>query len=404
LPLDSSIFMQYAQLKQRQNENLQNSIGGAVDDYTKAKENKGFDLKKLAETAVLKSEMGVKPSADEEAAFNAYQKMQSAELGWDAYSGQPYQKYQPFGLGGGSAPSGGLDFKALGQTGGFVPPKVQASVEAQMPDSFIGGVNDAVGQAPAPAVPLNVSQLQPAYDPTIDADRAAAFERNQAMVQGDALPVVGSTNSGEFLPEVAPKMGGFDMNNLPNPYQPVTAANNLRIDPAAKAQMGRKAVEMEASANMELDKKRAEANIEIEKEGAKNAQSKATKISSLSSAIDSIDAISEIAPNAPSGRLEGFAASVANEAGYPTDKSIGQADLEPKIELLTTALKDYIRSPGEGTWTDADQRKLDRLAPDENDSTPVKLKKLQSLKEEFVRLQGGKKTDFTGFKYLGTED
>lgn len=382
MPLDPSIFMQYAQLKQRQNENLQNSFGGAVDDYTESK-NKGFDLEKLAQQAVLKSEMGVQPSPDEQAAFNAYQKFEGAKQGMDPYTGQVYPKYKAFGL---SGQSGGFDLGAIAnKVPGFAGGMIDPSAIQSMPDSFIGGTNDVVGQAAAPAVPLDVSMLQPTGDPNMDAYRAKMFEMNQGMV-GDALP------------EVAPKMSGFDLS---------TVAPTLGLTPEQKAMSPRKANEAEIDfatkqAEVPIEASKAAA-VETAKKGAEITATSEAKKKSLDQAIPLIEEIEKTVGSTPSGYIDSMAAAATNLAGVPTPKAVAQGDIEPKYELLTTQMKNYIRGPGEGTWTDADQRKLDKLVPKPTDSVEVKKSKLKSLKAELLRAQGKKAPQDRGFKYLGTE-
>lgn len=384
MPLDPSMFLQYAALRADQDKQLQANISASLDRNLKAKElgQKGFDLEKLAQTALMKSEMGQTPSPEETAAFNAYQKFEGAKQAFDPISGERYSKFQPFGLSGNTAPQG-FNLANLPQ------------VESQpIPDTFVGGTNTIDGQEPIPLkledlTNLSMNPPKPEGDSKIDADREKAYNAN-LLLQGNGTP------------------NGFDTGLLPSPFTPITPENNLRVnniefDPANRKQAGQV-----ADANIDLQKSAKMADLEVQKETAKktaeNAVNKEQKLQALLPAIDIISTLEKDVDKTPSGFIENLAAEVTNLADVPTKKAIAKGEAQPKLELLTTQLKNFIRGPGEGTWTDADQKKLDRLAPKENDSTAVKKAKYQAIREELSKLQGGEQKDFSGFKYLGTED
>lgn len=372
MALDHTLFLRAAEMnRQRDNDmwsGLENTLGSIKEQKRydtelemrrKELENKGFDIEALAKSAAMKSEMGIEPTPEEIAGFGAYQKFEGAKLGQNPVTGDLYPKYRAFELGG---KKGGFDLGGPVKPTGFAGGTTYPEIGNMGAPSYAPAANDK---------PLSLADLQ-GMIPAMDV----------SQLEGDALPKV------EYLPPLPADAQGFNVNQ----FRPMTGEDNLRLPTPANPVQEKMNYEARIDAAKSAANEQAKANIDLQKEQQKNVQSKAAKVSSLSTAIDSINAIDTLLsdPNSPSGALEGIAATVANKAGYPTQASLVQAELEPKIELLTTQLKDYIRSPGEGTWTDADQKKLDRLAPKEDDSLPVKIRKLKSLRDEFIRLQGGR--------------
>ena len=390
MPLDPSIFMQYAQLQGRNNENLANTIGNVAQNYTayKNKKTEGLDLEKLAQGFAVKTEMGAPTSPEEQAAFNVYQKFEAAKQGMDPYTGQTYSKFKPFGIDG-TIPEAG----AMG--GGFD----LGNVAQAMPASFAGGTNKIPGKpedlANMDMIPkLDVSMLQETGDPAMDTYRQGMAAQNAAMAN-NAAP------------------SGFDT-GLVAPVQPVTPNNNLRLTPDQKSQLGRKGTEMEATADMAIRTEKAKSDIAIDQAGAvetakkkaENAVNTEQQISSVDSALSALDNMANDLKDAPNGYAEGFAAKVADGAGYPTAASKSQARYEGRIPLLSAKLKKFIRDPGEGNFSDADQKNLLMMMPSENDSVESKKEKLMAVREELKRLKkekSGTAPGYKGFKYLGTE-
>lgn len=389
MPLDPSIFMQYAALKADQNKQLLGSINSGLDSAYKNKALKieqdkaktaGFDLDKLAAPALIKMQLDPNSLTPEDTAIlKAWDLSETRKLAPDATGN--YRKINASIFGGmPNSPSGAPQGFDLGNVAPI------PSVEP-MPSSFIGGTNDVVEPAAAPAIPLSVSDLQPTGDPNMDAYRAKMFEMNQGMV-GDALP------------PVAPKMSGFDTELVAPQREPITVPPELEGNPNAKQKYLESAAAAEGSLATDVKK-----SLAI-KEG-ESALTKQQKITSIDGALGQMADILKIAENTPSGTLESLAAKAANKAGFPTKKSNAQADFAPRVTLLTTQVKNFIRSPGEGTFTDADQALLNSMLPEEDDSVPTKITKLKAIQEEFQRIKdrqsGEKSTTNRGFKYLGTE-
>jgi len=133
---------------------------------------------------------------------------------------------------------------------------------------------------------------------------------------------------------------------------------------------------------------------------------KGIAIGSVDSAISALDNMANDLKDAPNGYAEGLAAKVADGAGYPTDASRSQARYEGRIPLLSAKLKKFIRDPGEGNFSDSDQKNLLMMMPSENDSVVAKKEKLMAVREELKRLKqekSGTAPGKKGFKYLGTE-
>ena len=380
MPIDANIFMQYAALRQRQNEDLGNKLGAIGEQanterlWNKKLEAetaaKGLDLEKLATPALIKMQMGEELTPQDTAVLKAWDLTETRKLAPDA-SGN-YRKVNASIFGG--VPQG-FDLGALGQTGGFVPPDVQESVEAKMPQEFAGGTSspamsdaqfDAIQVEPLPVFggPLNTEMLQ------------------------DALPVV---------PKQA---GGFDTELVAPQQAPITVPDELKAYPNAANAYAVEAARSQATLPADIAKAGA---VETAKKTAETAVNTEAKKRSLDSSIPLIEEIEKSIDETPSGYIENLGADATNLSGYSTKKSEAAGAMDPKIELLTNQLKNYIRAPGEGTWTDADQRKLDKLAPKPTDSTERKRAKLKSLREELLRAQGKKTPETRGFKYLGPE-
>jgi len=393
MPLDASLFMQYAALRDSQNKQLQASIGSGLDSAYKNKalkieeekaKNAGFDLDKLAAPALIKMQMDPNSLTPQDTAIlKAWDLSETRKLAPDATGNYRKINASIFDPGMGSGKPQGFDL------GNIAP---VPSVES-MPSSFIGGTNDAVSQSPAPAVPLDVSVLQPTGDPAMDAYRAKMFEQNKGMV-GDDLPVV---------PQQA---GGFDTSLVAPQREPITVPPELANNPNAAQKYMESAAAAEGALSADVAKAGA---IETAKKVAEKKINSDAQIDSVDSAISSLDAMANDLGGAPSGALEGMAAKAANFAGFPTDASKSQARYESRVPLLAAKLKKFIRDPGEGNFTDADQKNLMMMMPDDKDSTPVKYEKLMAVSAELKRLKAEKTgansstPQDRGFKYLGTE-
>lgn len=121
-------------------------------------------------------------------------------------------------------------------------------------------------------------------------------------------------------------------------------------------------------------------------EKAAETQGKGENIDNI---ITSIEGIIKTVPQTPSGAFQSFAAKAGNFAGYPNPQAEAQAEIEGTIPILLGQVKNFIRSKGEGTFSDKDQALLDRMLPKDTDSVPVKLKKLQAVSDEFKRIKSG---------------
>lgn len=381
--------MQYAQLKAQQNAQLQNSIGSGLDNAYKNKTLKveaekaktaGLDLDKLAVPALIKMQAGQELDPQETAILKAWDLSETRKLAPDA-SGN-YRKVNASIFDGG-APQG-FDLGNLAKTPGFVPSNVQANVESQaLPDSFAGGTaqipavsDEEFGNYPVLPVALPNGPL------------------DMSMLQG--------ASGQDALPEVPKQAGGFDT-GLVAPVEarpPITVPPELAGNPNAAQKYLESAAGAEATAATDVKKA-----VDIKKGEA--ALTRQQKLTSIDGALGQMGDILEIAKDTPSGTLDSFAATVANKAGYPTKKSNAQADFAPRVTLLTTQVKNFIRSPGEGTFTDADQKLLNSMLPEDDDSVPTKITKLKAIQQEFQRIrdgQSGQKTPTNrGFKYLGME-
>lgn len=236
MPLDYNLFLRGAEMNRQRDADMWNSANQAIatlkedkryeeqmDLKRKELESKGFDIEKLAQSAVMKSEMGVPLDPTEKAGFEAYQKFEAAKLGQNPVTGDLYPKYRAFDIG---APSKGFDVGKLspGFAGGQFDPTTGKEVD-------IGNMG---APAYAPATndkPLSMADLG---IPAMDA----------SQLEGDALPKV------EYLPPLPADAQGFNM-------QAITPENNLRLP---------------TPSNPVQEKANYEAQLDIAKSAAKSAQ------------------------------------------------------------------------------------------------------------------------------------
>ena len=136
MPLDPSIFTQYASLNQRRNEQLQANISSGLDNAYKMKSlkveqeklaNQGLDLDKLATPVLIKRQMGETLTPQENAVLEAWDLTETRKLAPDATGNYRKVNASIFD----TAPQG-FDLGTIAP----VPP-----VSSQpLPDTFAGGV------------------------------------------------------------------------------------------------------------------------------------------------------------------------------------------------------------------------------------------------------------------------
>lgn len=144
---------------------------------------------------------------------------------------------------------------------------------------------------------------------------------------------------------------------------------------------------------------------------AENAAERENTLVSLDTVLSSLNDLEKIIGATPSGGLQASAAKIGNFFGRPNPQALAQADVDAAMPTILSNVKTVIRQKGEGTFSDADQKLLDRMLPLDSDSTPVKIRKLVAVRKEFERLKNirsnasgaykEKNSQNPGFRYIG---
>lgn len=388
MPLDPSIFLQGAALQQRNNEALMNTFQGISDMALKRKAleieqaTKGFDIEKLAQGYQLKKNMGVPTTPQEKAAFDTFVQFESAERAVDPVTGNLFQKFQW---------PGASDYRTISEFPQNEPQRA--------------GLNLDIMGPPSPRGALDNPPQQFAGGFAIPPVEMAAME---GLPVGPQKPLQKLDVSSLGQPAPA----GFNLDTF---KPPITVPPELQNNPKA----AQTATEEAIKGNIDLQKKAAETEMGVSAAGAEayskakgeDAANKENTLVSLDTVLSSLDSLEKIIGETPSGGLQSTTAKIGNFLGKPNPQALAQADVDAAMPVILSNVKTVIRQKGEGTFSDADQKLLDRMLPLDSDSTPVKIRKLLAVKKEFVRLKS-QRTESTdlyreqnasnpGFKYIG---
>jgi hypothetical protein len=174
-------------------------------------------------------------------------------------------------------------------------------------------------------------------------------------------------------------------------------------------------------ANIDIAQKKIEAGITptqkgaetLETERAKTVAANEGKVAALSSMIDELEAFQPNIEKLPSGAIQSMAASATNLAGVPSNKALAQARMESTFPVLLSNAKQLVRTAGEGTFTDADQRIINDMLFSKNDANEVKAEKYNTLVDIFKRTRSrltgstekymGERKGSPAFKYIGVK-
>lgn len=146
MPLDPSIFMQGAALRNQNAQNLQAQLSDAVKLYAsgKQKNKDGLDVVKLAEAAAYKKASGLEVTPEEDALAQGWDKIQSSSMALDPL-GRPYQKQRS--IFGDLAPSSGQPYSSVYGSAEHRPDIAQAA--SPFPPGFQNGSPEDVLDDPS---------------------------------------------------------------------------------------------------------------------------------------------------------------------------------------------------------------------------------------------------------------
>jgi hypothetical protein len=375
MPIDASLFMQFANQRAQENANLQNALSQGINNYTTGRmlkeeidlkkqemASKGLDFDKLVQNAAINIQSGKGTPQD-------YQYLQAKDL-----IDGPKMVFDPATQNLVSSGTIMDRLESLGprQYNPSFPPLGQSTMPGQM---------NAVP-------PLSMDQLeQPMGRMGVNPPPALTPQQQQALnARGDVM-------NRPAIP-------------LPQVITPVGASS--RIAQAAQ------------EANVDVQKTAAQADISSAAKGAESYASKTgqlaaeneAKLPAIQGFIEELSSFGkENVEKLPSGMGQSTAAFVSNKLGYPTESAIAQADLDSRLPTLMGQAKQIVRQAGEGAFTDYDAQSLEKMIWKPDDSMAVKIKKYETILGAMQRAEKritGKSKEFTsqnkpGFKYLGSE-
>lgn len=345
MPLDPSIFLTGAQLRAQQNAQTQNTINNFFD--------------RLREDKLRQQQLELAQSRDYEGAYmktlqaqaegkqvdpktsamaQAYEKKLTAEVGQDL-SGNLYQKYQP-------------------QLGG-----VQGVID-KMPTSPTNYIPAFGGSAP---------QTQSAMPPM---PRATG---KQIVDDLGVLPL------GSNYQDVA---------GMPQEQRPAFRGVSIPADASPKTRQAAQ------EANIDLQSKSEQANLDVLKAGGEKAAqlNQENRINteqrnkSLGEITKNIDSLLELSKGTPSGIVEGLSATVTEKLGKPNPQAIARSKFAAGKAI--SGLQSRIAfMKGQGTITDSEAKQAMAFLPEENDPVEIKKAKLEEAKNFIKGLMGEQTAD-----------
>lgn len=208
----------------------------------------------------------------------------------------------------------------------------------------------------------------------------------EALMGGMAAP------ADQNFYDAIPPLSINDLEGSANvPYNPPTSVISDGINPPqikaagqlSKTRAGQKA-EMEANLQLQRAIAEKQAGAAIEQRG--DATAKITPINNIIDLLEGID--QDVLKKAPSGALQGVGAKVAGAAGFPTEGTIAQSNLEVDLPMVFSQVKSLVRGAGEGTFTDADAKAIEGINFNANDPYLVKKEKLNRMLKVMKRAKG----------------
>lgn len=390
MPIDASLFMQFAQQRDAQNQALANSLNdmanqmGAVrlrrEETAAEKDAKGLNIDSLANQAAYKSFMGMPLTPDDQAALQVKSLFEGQKTTYEPdANGAIRAVSQPTIWDRFQSMQGGMRYQGRFPPIGQSQPSQVGIPQADMMPMPQVSIADLI--APVERVPL-------APPSALTPQQAAALEARGNPFVGEAAPL--PTAQQPIRKITAPQL----------PY----GATNTDVK-AAEADIGLQ--KTSAEADISAPTKQAEGYAT--KSGQLAAENEA-KLPAIEGFIQELESFGvENVAKLPSGALESGAATVSNFFGYPTESAIAQADLDSRLPMLLGQAKQIVRQAGEGTFTDYDAKSLEKMIWKEADSERVKMQKYETILNAMKRAQQrikGKTEEFTnqskpGFKYLG---
>ena len=376
MPLDPSIFMNSAALYSQNMNGLRDSIGNAVRGYQQRQQ---FDAQMAADKERLsaaKEQQQAQMSLEREKleaqrnSPEALAKKLEAEsqiAAFDVMQGKPvsperqsladmfFRSQSKVTLDPGGRPT---VFNAYADVmGGNRPRSVTSALLPQ----------DVGGGQPAPVIPVQRGSL-----PTpMRGDISAADIGNEAQQQ----------MSGTQQPTSALADTLFQ-NGIPvdaAPTLPPSRAVQMPFNPSPKT------IQAAEEAVVSADAKGIEAYNKEKSETQAKSEAKLPSINMLEASIDKMLGKSG---ELPGGMLNRGISMLSNAVNRPNSGAMAEAKVSPEFSFTLAKMKELTKTPGEGSFTDADQRIINEMVYDKNDSIPVIQEKLKTLKDILGRYKG----------------
>ncbi len=350
------------------------AITGDIIPLIEATKQKPFDLKEMAQQAVLKSAYGMPLDNDDIAVLKAMDTLEGQKTTFEP-NALGYLQAQttpnPYGqmlsrLGG-----GGLD--NLYTQG--INPSAQTYTSGQDLSTL-------------PALEDNIPQMAGqdmfmfdgygGVDP-MAASQAAINNRKQAIASGLPTPDMGLPPEGSALPWTT-----LDIDQTANDMMAMEDAGIDRNSPLYQ----QKVTEEAAKSALLQSNEAAKAAIGVAAKGDEVAATEAAKYEA--SKPKKLDAINRIKGNMmeaekalsdlPRGLIQAGAGYLASGvAGFPTKMATAEAKVNTLLPAILQDMKQLVREPGEGTFTEGDAKSIQGMVFDPNAPLEAKLASYQAL-------------------------
>lgn len=243
-------------------------------------------------------------------------------------------------------------------------------------------------------------QYRPQYNPVGQVGQAdftgmdiPAVDLNQPAPQGPIPPPM--KPQGNNLVENLMKQDIFQTPQIAGEGRYAGSPNQMRAVGEANVALRQKSGEADISASQ----KGAET---YESETAKIAAAKQSKADALGNFIAQLESFGEEnVSKLPGGLVGSIAAKATNLANVPSESAKAQARFETNFPILIAEAKNFVRTAGEGTFTDADRKAIEKMVWNDSDALEVKKEKYNEL----LRIMKNSRSNITGQKeqYIGSQ-
>jgi hypothetical protein len=344
MPLDPSIFMNSAALYAQGQQNLQNNIANSIQGYSKrVQDNQLLDI----ERQKLEQEKALKQAALQSPVEQAKRLEGIGQL--SLFKRMQKQPMSP-------EENTAADMYILSQEKTYLDP-INGPVTKNPYGSFFSRLAPSSVNS-APVVPAQTNNIVDALNPDM-----AVINRMTADEAAGYLP--------PGVAESAMIPRGEGSSSIQGIMLPSNAS--------------RKTTQVAQEADINAQSKKLE---EYNKEKGQTQAKNEAKVPNIDLIEASVDKMLSKAGDLPGGMINRGIAAGTDALNRPNKASIAQASLAPEFAFTLSKMKELVKTPGEGSFTDADQKLINELVFDKGDSNESIKQKLTSLKEILGRYRG----------------